>query len=83
MYQLTDMFTLFHTKNVVTIQLILYIRTQRHEETKIFFRYKDNKRLKSRHKGLQWENFVDFVSSLLLIVSSVSKKCFVSSCLCV
>ena len=68
---------------MLTIQLILYIRTQRNKETKMFFRYKDNKRLKSRHKGLQWENFVDFVSSLLLIVSSVSEKCFVSSCLCV
>ena len=39
---------------MVTIQeLILYIRTQRHKETKILYRYKDNKRLKSRHKGLQ------------------------------
>ena len=46
-----------------TIQQVLYIRTQRHNETKILFRYKDNKRLESRHKGLQRENFVDFVSS--------------------
>ena len=48
---------------IVTIQQVLYIRTQRHKETKILFRYKDNKRLESRHKGLQRENFVDFVSS--------------------
>ena len=47
----------------VTIKLILYIWTQRHKETKIIFRYKNNKRLKSRHKGLQWDNFVDFVSN--------------------
>ena len=30
---------------------------------KIFFRDKDNKRLKSRHKALRMGNFVDFVSS--------------------
>ena len=34
-----------------------------HKEKKFLFRYKDNKRLDSRHKGLQWDNFVDFVSS--------------------
>ena len=68
----------------VTFLLILYFRTQRHKETKFLFRYKDNKRLKSRHKGLQWENFVDFVSSFA--AHSIFRKrkmlCFfVSLCL--
>ena len=46
-----------------TIKLILYIWTQRHKETKIIFRYKDNKRLKSRHKALRMEIFVAFVKA--------------------
>ena len=50
----------------------------------MFFRYKDNKRLKSRHKGLQWENFVDFVSSLAAHCIFRKRKMlcfFVSLCL--
>ena len=73
----------FSTK-FVTIQQVLYIRTQRHKETKILFRYKDNKRLESRHKGLQRENYVDFVSSFAAHCIFIQRKTlciFVSLCL--
>ena len=53
-------------------QYIIMNLTQRHKGTKFFYRYKDNKRLKSRHKALRRyilcggilfadEIFVDFV----------------------
>ena len=72
---LTDVFNsywVFGDKK--TIQQVLYIRTQRHNETKILFRYKDNKRLESRHKGLQRENFVDFVSSFAAHCIFIQRK---------
>ena len=48
------------------------------------FRYKDNKRLESRYKGLQRENFVDFVSSFAAHSIFLQRKTlciFVSLCL--
>ena len=58
----------------------LNTKTQRKE---VFYRYKDNKRLKSRHKALRTKNFVDFVSSFAALCIFLLRKMlcfFVSLC---
>ena len=66
-------------------QLRVYNLTQRHKGTKFFFRNKDNKRLKSRHKALRVDNFVAFVkvalAALCIFRSRKKHSVFVPLCL--
>ena len=51
---------------------------------KIYSGYKDNKRLKSRHKAFRDDIFVDFVKAALAALCIFrSRKNIVSLCLCV
>ena len=51
---------------------------------KIYSGYKDNKRLKSRHKAFRGDIFVEFVKAALAALCIFrSRKNIVSLCLCV
>ena len=61
-----------------------FVLTQRHKGMKIYSGYKDNKRLKSRHKAFRDDIFVDFVKAALAALCIFrSRKNIVSLCLCV
>ena len=82
--QYTTQFFIIVFEHRGTERQSFFVLTQRHKGMKIYSGYKDNKRLKSRHKAFRDDIFVDFVkaaSAALCIFRS--RKNIVSLCLCV